>query len=1065
MTRPHSSVSVEDLLLHSRWIRRLAAELSSDPGSAEDLVQETWLRALTKPPGSPLALRAWLGRVLRNLAIDRGREQQLRGRSGADLGDAAELPAAGELVERLDIQRVLVEELMRTPEPYRKTILLVYYEDIAPSEVARRQGIPPGTVRWRLKHGLDLLRSRLDDRLGEQPGNWALALAALADPRSASVRRGLAVTSSSFTGAVLMSTGMKLSVSVVGLIALGTIVWKLDPSGSPPTLGTAEAAVAPSLQPLPDEEPLLAGETSDAGVGRTDAVVENATVSVVEETTGDPETSLTARFLDTGGLPISGVRLDFAFLDNRAYGAAVSGPDGRAELTIAWSRVEKPSVLLWGEQNFMCRAAGKATHSMRVGLEERETVHVGEITLEPAGEIWGIVVDQNGEPVADSTVFAAPSSYRVRQNLDEQGGSLSAHMLLEHDASTRPSTQTDSSGSFRLDDVAAGRRRVWSGTRDTRFSYSALIEVVAGEVHEGALLVLEALRHEDVIEGVVLDPEGMPRQRALVQAAYSVRTKAGNRSGSYGAFTDEEGRFKLRLEAHVPHDLTVRDAELVFAPILCEAIEPGSRDLVLRFRGELTFEIFVHDTSGSPIEQFKTWTFEIEDEQQALEQRIENALWSSSRIEGGIGPHDNGRARVSVRSERFDMLVYARGGELLALGPLDLREIGEQLECTVITPPAVRGRVHAQGRPLQGASIEVMGMPATGGLRTAEEMPCLVDPSPLDRTTTDASGRFSVFCDLSALAGIWYGRKSALEDGAFRLRAAADGFAPAFIEVRPDEEALDIELTPGGSITGRVLTDPGTNPAGTIVGVTNGDGHPRSTRCTEDGRFLLENLTPGPWYVMRLDEDIRKGVTGSVRVTGEERFPTSCVVVEGEETHYDLDLRGTLCELTGRLALGGVDTSGWLVRLHQLDRSRDDALIESVKLDARGHFAATLPRSTRFRLSVWTLDRAPFQVTDTLELDDATLHWELALELGELSVAGVPTDGKRLFHRHAGSGELRVLTTLTVDSAGNVAPTVVPAGDGAIVQDSAGNREEANYSVLATLTVEPGELLNVQLVP
>lgn len=64
MTRPDYKISATDLLLHSRWIRRLAAELSSDAYSVEVLALETWLRALTKPPRSPLALRAWRGRVL-----------------------------------------------------------------------------------------------------------------------------------------------------------------------------------------------------------------------------------------------------------------------------------------------------------------------------------------------------------------------------------------------------------------------------------------------------------------------------------------------------------------------------------------------------------------------------------------------------------------------------------------------------------------------------------------------------------------------------------------------------------------------------------------------------------------------------------------------------------------------------------------------------------------------------------------------------------------------------------------------------------------------------------------
>lgn len=47
-------------------------------------------------------------------------------------------------------------------EPYRSTILLRYSEGMEPTEIARKLGLPPGTVRWRLKRAMDRLRAEIE---------------------------------------------------------------------------------------------------------------------------------------------------------------------------------------------------------------------------------------------------------------------------------------------------------------------------------------------------------------------------------------------------------------------------------------------------------------------------------------------------------------------------------------------------------------------------------------------------------------------------------------------------------------------------------------------------------------------------------------------------------------------------------------------------------------------------------------------------------------------------------------------------------------------------------------
>ena len=79
-------VPLETLLTHRVWVRRLARSLVVDDPTADDVEQQTWLAALRHPPRHQATARAWLGRVVRNLAMDSGRARRRR--------DAHELLAA-----------------------------------------------------------------------------------------------------------------------------------------------------------------------------------------------------------------------------------------------------------------------------------------------------------------------------------------------------------------------------------------------------------------------------------------------------------------------------------------------------------------------------------------------------------------------------------------------------------------------------------------------------------------------------------------------------------------------------------------------------------------------------------------------------------------------------------------------------------------------------------------------------------------------------------------------------------------------------------------------------------
>ena len=158
--------TLDDLLAHAGWTRALAVRLLGDPDEADDVLQETWLNALKLPPERRRALRPWLATVVRNLVRSRARSQA-RARQRARQATAERtVPSSEELLSQLQTERLIAAMVLELPEPYRHTIILRYHHGQSSAEIARAEQIPDGTVRWRLKYGLDELRRRFDERAG-----------------------------------------------------------------------------------------------------------------------------------------------------------------------------------------------------------------------------------------------------------------------------------------------------------------------------------------------------------------------------------------------------------------------------------------------------------------------------------------------------------------------------------------------------------------------------------------------------------------------------------------------------------------------------------------------------------------------------------------------------------------------------------------------------------------------------------------------------------------------------------------------------------------------------------
>lgn len=92
-----SASDLQALLSEDRWIRRLAARLVADSSTADDLVQEAYLTALSVTE-QPRSARAWSSGAVRSLWRDRARSGARRERRERAAARGEALPASAELV-------------------------------------------------------------------------------------------------------------------------------------------------------------------------------------------------------------------------------------------------------------------------------------------------------------------------------------------------------------------------------------------------------------------------------------------------------------------------------------------------------------------------------------------------------------------------------------------------------------------------------------------------------------------------------------------------------------------------------------------------------------------------------------------------------------------------------------------------------------------------------------------------------------------------------------------------------------------------------------------------------
>lgn len=151
----------------------LALRVLNDRGRAEDVVQDAFL-AVWRKAGSYAeargSVKTWLATIVRNRAID-----IVRGRRESDSDDEAVLLALEDsrpsVLEQVtasldrDVLRTVVASL---PAEQRQAIAMAYFQGLSHSEIAAATDLPLGTVKSRIRLGMQRLKAQLLE-VGMQP--------------------------------------------------------------------------------------------------------------------------------------------------------------------------------------------------------------------------------------------------------------------------------------------------------------------------------------------------------------------------------------------------------------------------------------------------------------------------------------------------------------------------------------------------------------------------------------------------------------------------------------------------------------------------------------------------------------------------------------------------------------------------------------------------------------------------------------------------------------------------------------------------------------------------------
>ncbi|HEX6885632.1 MAG TPA: sigma-70 family RNA polymerase sigma factor [Planctomycetota bacterium] len=369
-------IAPEELFQHAEFLKHLARRLLKDEQLAEDVAQEALVAAWRDPPRERGALRTFLARTAHRLALNRRASEAGRTRRERASARPERQDPERDALERLELQRLVFEQVLALDEAKRTALFLRYHEGLEPAAIAARLDVPLKTVKTRLARGLAELRERLERRYEGDRRALALALLDLARGPAASVAAG------GISGALVAKVGAGLATAVL-------VVWiawpKQAASGQPRELGRLGDRVL---------------------IARPEGTTETRQASEVAREAVVPDGPTRASFALTGsvrrredGTPISGAEVEVLTWRPVERLTLTTDADGRFRL----ERSEP-----WNVSSLLARATADttaATLALGKRLRAAEPLEV-ELWVTQGATLSARVVDTAGNPVAGATVRA-----------------------------------------------------------------------------------------------------------------------------------------------------------------------------------------------------------------------------------------------------------------------------------------------------------------------------------------------------------------------------------------------------------------------------------------------------------------------------------------------------------------------------------------------------------------------------------------------------------------------------------------------------------------------------------
>ncbi len=510
-------------------LRRLARGLLYDRDRAEDVVQEAWLAALRSGPRGA-RLGGWMREAVRRIARSAGREESRRSTRERRAARPEALASAADAAARIEILRGLLDAVDALEEPYRTAIVLRFFDELPPREIARRLGVPVNTARTHVRRGLERLRQRLDGERGRNRQGFLAALAPFAGRMPWLSAHGSPLLLSKWSGALLVKNKVALAVGVVLVLGLSWFVLR-SLSGD----GERPREVASELQTPWNGPASVAGERSEQ-----ELAPHAWGAPLAREPARAPATAADATWIVRGhalreeGEPFPGVRL---------VGRVHAGPRA-AGTPLLEQRFHAD------ENGDFAWAIAPPAELVLVSVEPEAEGHLNRPTQD---------VFLPGDPAPQSwTVTTRALDCLIRGSVRAPDGRpVAGARVQERDRMQAQETSTDADGRYALAVCAGGERELRVSAAG--FAQESIVVDASrpGETQAPDLVLAEELR----VRGHVFDEDGAPVAEAVVEPShpFELVSTTTDASGAFELGTLDPGAEHLAVTARKEGFVTARE--------------------------------------------------------------------------------------------------------------------------------------------------------------------------------------------------------------------------------------------------------------------------------------------------------------------------------------------------------------------------------------------------------------------------------------------------------------------------------------------------------------------------